>query len=288
MNKRFLFLFFVFCFCVYGYESGVSFLKISPAYPVEASSLFKKGVFSFWHNPAFLKDKKELGIAYNFWIEDVRIGYFGFSIPFNGGVFGISGTFLDSGEIPHTTLTQKTAAESYTAPSHRISLGIVTGRTDLKLGISLSSIEEKIYKESAQGGAVSVGGLLKKRNFEFSLFLRNLGLMTEMREKSSPLPLTFGAGILKNVKKGRIGISLSKARDENMKFSGGMNFSLYREKALSLDLDAGYSTGFEDAGSSSGVWMGSEISIRNFSISISYFYFGDLGNPLRISAQFRF
>jgi len=40
MNKRFLFLFFVFCFCVYGYESGVSFLKISPAYPVEASSLF--------------------------------------------------------------------------------------------------------------------------------------------------------------------------------------------------------------------------------------------------------
>ena len=68
---------------------------------------------------------------------------------------------------------------------------------DYAVGVNLKYLFEKYYLEKASGWAVDLG--IKKKNIinnlDLGITVQNLGQMSELKDKSTPLPLIFSGGL---------------------------------------------------------------------------------------------
>ncbi|MCD6413921.1 MAG: hypothetical protein J7L54_07235 [Elusimicrobia bacterium] len=287
--KKIIFILVFFSAGVHADRAGVSFLKISPLLPLENLGCFNNGISGFWHNPALLGGKKEAAVAYNAWLDGVKLNYLAVGLPSAAGNFGFSLTYLDSGKIPETTSSAKDGTGNYfSSLAFRARAGYSKKLGYFRFGISFSDINEEIAGKKASGGCLSAGIFRRGKNLEFSFFLRNFGWMTEMDEKSSSLPAMAGFGAARIFKSGKLGFIVSATSGENLSVSVGGGVTAFKKGGKMLEFLVGYRTGFEDAGGFAGFSAAARVKVDGLSIRLSAHYFADLGSPLRISIGFAF
>lgn len=298
------------CLAVSPGTTGATFLKIGPgARAVGMGEVFvaiaDDATALFW-NPAGIVQisRPQIVFMHSLWFQGVNYDYLAYvqSLPGPGNEkFGVSATFLHSGDMVRTT---EDASGNYTGAA-----GIFV-TTDLALGLSyawevsrkhslgasLKLIRSTIDDAVGYGLCVDFGYLLRLiPDLSIGLNLQN-GLVSmpirfyrelESISASNSLPVNFKAGIAYKYMEGRLLLGL----DVNFPIDSVVNYHAGAEYKFTdnLSLRAGYKTDLiQDIDLLSGLCTGVGYKFSSYELDYAFVPYGNLGVTHRISLLMKF
>lgn len=284
-------------FCLFGGEpsggnTGMAFLKIGvggrAVGMAEAYTAIANDASATYWNPAGLAglQKSELTFMHNQWIQDVSHNFFAIAFAKASHHFGLS--FI-SNNVEGIERRVKPSTEPIgTVDAHEIAVGLSYARNvgeTLRVGLTLKYLYERIYIESAPGGAIDFGCIYSPTwltGLHIGLIAQNFGKMSELKQEAIDLPQTMKAGIayLIPAKIGNgqflLAADAIKILDGNSHVNIGLEFN-FRQI---ISLRSGYQTGWEDKGFNAGMGL----HYARYSIDYGFSPFtSDLGNGHRFS-----
>lgn len=184
LNKILLIVLFSYHFVLSGTgSSGGQFLQIGAG--IRALSMgsayvgLAEGVDAIYWNPAGLSKlstNMHLSLGHTEYFADMTFDNFAFTVPGMGGVFGVFGVGLFSGDIEITTVEQPDGTdETYSANDYAFGISYARNMTDKFLvGISLKMVNQNIAELSSFGWAMDIGaiyntGLLNNLRIGFAI-----------------------------------------------------------------------------------------------------------------------
>ncbi len=222
------------------------FLEISPSARAEGMGSAFIAVAddpsAMYYNPAGLawQLRRQLSFSHAVYFADISFDWLGASLPLAGGVFGVSATALNAGEMEETTpYHPEGTGRTFTAGA--LSAGITYSRllTDrFAVGINLKYVGEYLADVSAQGWAMDIGTIYKTafHDIRLGMLLSNFGPDLSYIQQSFPLPMCFHFGaageLLKNgTHRLTIDFEGSHPNDNLEKFQIGFEYA-YKEFAF--------------------------------------------------------
>lgn len=182
-------------------KSGLSFLKIgfgarNIALADNGTSL-ANDVTALFYNPARLSgdNLSQIFFMHNEWIQDVKSELFGmkftlFDVPFG---IGINSTKISDIEVrtkPGDPIASFNAQYFFSSISTGFNL-----TNGINFGITAKYIYEDMFTEDSQGWGIDIGSTyLFDENLNFSLAIRNIGVMNKLKSESSKLPSELRLG----------------------------------------------------------------------------------------------
>jgi len=184
-------------------SSGLSFLKM-PASAMSAATMtvfspVSSSPYALFENPAgIVTDATRLAFSHNFWFADVNSEVLAIAFPAGAGSIGAGLSYtripgIEVRDIPSDDPIGQVDAQYLSA---------VLGYTrqispNFRLGASAKYLYEKLYTEYAVGGALDIGALWQTpRSLQVSLMLQNLGIMNNLSDEKSVLPVIAKVGLL--------------------------------------------------------------------------------------------
>jgi hypothetical protein len=245
-------------------NTGLSFLKlgvtsraVSLGEAVVANSI---DASSTHYNPAamFLGAKVNALFMHNEQILGVRTEYLGVKVKMEKYAFGFSLNNTAIADIEVREIAGE-PLDKFTAQDIAIGLSAAYKiNNELQFGITGKFIYEKIFIDNASGYGFDFGGLYQKNNISIGASVTNLGSMNELRTEATKLPsaVRIGGSYLIMFPKITSGLQISidgfKVMDGgSIHGNAGAEFT-YKDF---LSLRAGYQTGYEDRGLTTGVGL---------------------------------
>lgn len=223
-----------------------------------------------FYNPAGLPYLfyKEVMLTHITLPADINMDFFAIGLPLEsiGGVLGISGTFLSTGEIPLTTHENHDGVDEFGNQAFfdagERSLAISYGRylTDrFSVGFTMKWLTSDLSDVRATGWAADVGTLYNTgfRDFKVAMAITNFGPDMRHLEDPAPLPINFHFGASINAIESDDHLAIfsmegSHPSDNLEKYNIGMEYWFQDKYALrggarlNNDLDATF--GIQDGG----------------------------------------
>ncbi|RMG38971.1 MAG: hypothetical protein D6732_04655 [Methanobacteriota archaeon] len=245
-------------------KSGLAFLKIGvgarAAGMGEAFVAVSNDAFSAFWNPAALTRSPSSNVvfAYNNWFQDVKARFGAVAFKKQRSALAFHGYSVSVGDIQVRTTPTNDPLE--TTSANYLALGISYSRTfssQLKWGVTVKYLFEKIFVHSASGYAVDMGilyqGLLP--NLTVGSTFQNLGTMNALQDQKTQLPKIFRLGAAYSLPEISQSVALLfsgdlvKPLEENLRFHLGSELLFQGQLALRL----GYVMGYESRHLSLGV-----------------------------------
>ncbi|RPI17010.1 MAG: PorV/PorQ family protein [Ignavibacteriae bacterium] len=223
-------------------------------------------------NALFMHNEQILGIRTEFLSAKVSMEKFAFGLSLNN-------TSIDEIEVREIT---GEPLDKFTAQDFALGLSAAYKVNEkLTFGVTGKFIYEKIYIDNASGYAMDIGGLYNdvKNNFSIGASLSNWGSMNELRTEATKLPtaVRFGGAYFISIKSiSETGVVV--AVDGFKVLDGGKfhaNAGAEFQYKDFLFVRAGYQTGFEDKGLTTGIGL----KYKGFSLDYAFVpYKFSLGN----------
>jgi hypothetical protein len=256
-------------------NTGLSFLKLgvtSRAVSLgEAVAANTNDASATHYNPAalFMGSKVNVLFMHNEQVLGVRTEFLAAKVSMKNVAFGISlnNTSINDievREIPGESL------DKFTAQNFALGLSLAYKiNENLQVGLTGKFIYEKIFVDNASGFGLDLGGLYTKDKLSIGASVSNLGSMNELRTEATKLPtgIRFGASYLIDVPKFSGGLRISA--DGFKVLDGGKvhgNVGLEFGFKEFLNIRAGYQTGYEDKGLTTGIGL----KYRAFSLDYAF------------------
>ncbi len=200
-------------------------------------------------NALFMHNEQVLGMRTEFLAAKVSMKKIAFGLSLNN----TSISDIEVREIPGEPL------EKFNAQNFALGLSLAYKISEnIQVGVTGKFIYEKIYIDNASGFGIDLGGLYIKDKLSVGASVSNIGSMNELRTEASKLPasIRFGASYLIDVPKLSGGLRISadgyKVLDGGkIHGNAGLEFA-YKEF---LSIRAGYQTGYEDRGLTTGLGL---------------------------------
>ncbi|MBN2406529.1 MAG: PorV/PorQ family protein [Elusimicrobia bacterium] len=257
---------------------------------------FAEGPTSLYWNPAGLATGmfNEGRLVYNDWIEGIYYAYAAYRHRMESGGFGVSVTYLDSGEIVKRDQGREDSGSTYKLQDVAVCVGQgLRVSKYVNAGMCLEFITESADGESINGLAGGLGMQYKKKVNEHyihtGMSVMNLGTRMGYEDKF-PIPAVIRLGIGDELMNERLrGSFETDYYMDGKKMSGGAGMEFRVSPAL--DLRCGYRFGHRDISIPYGLTAGFGIKYTetveyNFDYSISSM--GDLGIVNRIGFGVKF
>lgn len=276
-------------------KTGLAFLKIGAGGRAvgmgEAYTAIANDASATYWNPAGLAqlDQHEFIFTHNKWFQDISHKFLAVSFLIGKNAFGISFISNNVGGIERRT---KPSTEPLgIIEAHDIMLGLSFARayrTNIKWGITVKYLYEKIYLETTYGVAADLGLIyqLPIQGFAIGASLQNIGKMSKFKNETIKLPTTLKGGIAYQLPFQFYGIILFAADivkivDSSFHVNTGMEYELRNL----LTLRCGYLTGYNERGFQGGIGL----KFNRYRLDYGYVPFSsDIGNSHRISLGVRF
>lgn len=310
MKKRILLLFFLAVLIIQPLNlsfandktgtTGAAFLKISPgARPSGLGESFvsvANDAYGLYYNPAGIStmSRPELAATYSIWFADMKYSYLAYCFPANIGVFGLSITYMTSGEIEGYIINsnnEPVVSSSFSA--NDIAVGVSYGFRVFELlsfGTTVKYITQSIDNKGASGFAVDLGMKFRtiEDKFTFGVNVQNIGTGMKFINESASLPLNIKIGA--SVKEENVILSsdFNIPSDNNINFGVGLELLMMEE---SLALRAGYTKRLgvqEYSEGLSGLTAGIGFIVGDIGLDYAFVPYGNLGATHRISIGFKF
>ena len=276
-----------------GNSPGLDFLKIGvgarPAGMGEAFCAAADDASAIYWNPSGLGRlaDKEITFMYNKWFEDMNYSFLAYAHPLENNSGTVAGAYysLNTGSIRQydnndvlTGSFENTSRMFVLSYAREIKAGFTAG-------VSLKSIQDKIYDRTANAGACDIGLLYRAGNADFGLSIQNIGTGIRYITESFPLPGNVRFGVsLKDFRTAGLNLSADAnlAQQEEKEFSLGAEYAAYK----GFSLRAGYYSGENNAGS--GARFGLGYVFGDTSIDYAFVPYDALGDTYRISLTWKF
>jgi hypothetical protein len=188
-------------------STGASFLEIGVGARAgamgEAYTAWADDVYGLYFNPAGVARvrRQEVGFLHNTLFADLNYSYMGYIYPTRGdGVWGVSATYVDLGDVDRTTLASGQANQIIgRASGSDLAFSVTYARAitrTLDLGASVKVIHEKLDRFDATAGAVDLGLRWHQplQGLTIGLSVANLGSKLQFVRESEELPITLRLG----------------------------------------------------------------------------------------------
>jgi len=174
-------------------KTGMAFLKIGVGGRAvgmgEAYTAVSSDASAAYWNPAGLAGlaETELTFTHNQWLQDVKHNFFAVAFATDKHHFGLS--FISNNINGIERRVKPSADPIGLVEAHDIAVGFSYARPfgkTLHIGLTLKYLYERIYIESAAGGAIDFGCIYSPAAFsglQLGLTLQNIGKMSELKEK---------------------------------------------------------------------------------------------------------
>jgi hypothetical protein len=186
-------------------RSGMAFLKFGVSGRAvsmgDAMSAGIGGAAATHYNPAGVFDAGEgsaqILLMHKEWIQDVRSQFLGASVQLSDeSAFGFSINTASVADIPIRT-RPGTAVETFSSRDFAMGLTYARGFSDdLKIGVTVKYLFEKIFVDEANGFAFDLGAqyMTPVEHLRFGFAIANLGSTNNLRNESIKLPSLLRAG----------------------------------------------------------------------------------------------
>lgn len=222
-------------------------------------------ISAIFYNPAGLSYLyyKEVMFTHITLPADIQLNYFAIGLPLEsiGGVLGVGGTFLSTGDILRTTYENPFGfdafgnQEFFSAGEYALTVSYGRYLTDrFSVGFTLKYIGSDLEEVSATGWAADVGTLYNTgfRDFKVAMAITNFGPDMRHIETDTPLPINFHFGAAINIIESDDHLAVfsmegSHPSDNLEKYNAGMEYWFQDKYALrggmriNNDLDAQFS-----------------------------------------------
>jgi len=263
--------------------TGLAFLKAYVAVSNDATSLF-------W-NPAGLSYIKgsEVAFTHTEWLQDISHDFLAFAFAGLGGGMGVSVYTGSIDGIERRTIPSPDPLGSVDARDLALTIGYARQvNADLRVGIGIRYLYEKIYVDEASGYAFDVGA--SYRPFESPLqiagVIQNIGRMGDLRNDSIKLPTTFrfGAAYSIDLREFDGGLLFSADAVKVVENSVSGNFGVEVSMLAKLAFRFGYQTGTSESAFAGGFGL----QFNRVNLDYGYKPFdSELGDTHRFSFRFK-
>lgn len=204
--------------------------------------------------------------------------------------FGAMMNYLSFGDIPKTTISNRTGAGlgSFTIQDMAFSGGY--GRLvapGLGAGAALKYVRSSIENVSAEGLAFDAGALYAAPDWpglRLSGVVRNLGPQIRYQREGQNMPLELRGGAAYTARPSgqetTLAVDVVKPRGHDVEVAAGLESVLLDRMPLRLGYDMRNEAGL-------GLTAGFGWRARDFSVDYAFVTFGELGNAHRVSARVR-
>lgn len=262
-----------------GAQTGLAFLKIgvgarSTAMGGAYSAVVSDAYATYW-NPAGLLSGSQSNVAFmhNEWIQGMTSEYVALQLQSgNNSGFAFHLYTLSVGDIQVRTIPSENPLQNTDATN--LSAGISYARRltpEWDAGITVKYLFEKIFIETASGGAVDFGLRYHPENssLRFALVLQNMGKMNSLQSEETVLPFIVRVGAMYRVNqlKGPLQLILStdveKIRFEDTRIHVGSELGFHEQVFLRV----GYVSGYESRTFSFGAGIRKSAFRFNYSLT---------------------
>ncbi|UCE04800.1 MAG: PorV/PorQ family protein [bacterium] len=276
-------------------NTGLAFLKIGAGGRAvgmgEAYTAIANDASATYWNPAglVLIEKSELIFTHNKWFQDISHNFLAISLLRGKNAIGIS--FIDNNVGGIERRVKPSAEPLGSIEAHDIMIGLSFARsynTNLKWGITVKYLYEKIYLETAYGVATDLGLIyrLPTQGLSIGASFQNLGKMSKFKEEAVKLPTTLKSGLAYQLPFQLYGnIIIAADMVKILEGSFHTNFGFEFELKNLLALRFGYLTGYDERTIQGGLGL----KFSRYCLDYGYAPFSsDIGNSHRISLRLKF
>jgi hypothetical protein len=187
-------------------STGASFLEVGVGARAgamgEAYTAWGGDVYGLYFNPASVARarRQEIGLLHNTLFADLDYSYMGYIYPAANGVWGVSATYVDLGDVDRTTLASGQANQIIgRASGSDLAFSLTYARAvtrTLDLGATVKVIHEKLDRFNATAGAVDLGLRWHQplQGLTIGFAVSNLGSKLQFVRESEELPITLRLG----------------------------------------------------------------------------------------------
>ena len=270
------------------HATGLPFLRLSSSARSSAlgnavGALFDIDAVSA--NPAAVKSEaNSVGFTHSKWIQDIQHEYATAVRPF------LAGTATAQFSLSHADKLERRVGPSTTPLGtfgvYEWSMGVgyswKTG-TRMRLGTMCKLIRQSIYTESAMGGAIDLGMVVRLFDGLYAgTAVRNLGIMNKLADKSTDMPQQIRMALcFRGTDRARhlSLLEIQATRNSGVSMHSGMEWPI----TPALALRGGYQTANNRSFSA-----GFGLNVHSWRVDYSYIPHGsDLGQAHRISLYLR-
>lgn len=271
--------------------AGAKFLKIGVGARAigmgEAYTALSDEISAGYWNPAGLTqiNRLELTATHNMWLSRFNHDYLGLAYPLmrNNQVIAINVTSLSYDRI-------KVISTDETIKPSDVSIGLTYARSlgFLNAGITVKSINQKLYKNSMKGIAGDVGLLYRSPLDTVGIGLSALNIGPQI--DGDPLPLSIRCGGMLRVGEPFVATAdIHAPVDDKVSFHVGSEYTLRITRQLSTSLRMGFKdTLIQDLGYVAGLSAGLGLTWYHVRIDYAFVPYGDLGTTHRVSLGYEF
>lgn len=276
-------------------NTGLAFLKIGAgaraAAMGEAYVAIANDATGLYWNPAGVVrvPLREVIFTHNEWFQGVSHDFIGIVFPRQKDAIGLSIILNNIDGLERRLIASKQPIAEFSA--HDVAVGLSYARkfgSRLNLGITTKYLYEKIYLDSAFGFALDLGFQLETgfAGIVVAAAIHNIGTMSELRQESIKLPtlVRFGcASPLAALSDGKLLLAadIMHVLEEKTHLNLGVEY-FWKSR---IALRAGYQTGFEEKGISTG--FGLNLGVIRFNYAFVPFD-ADLNNTHRLGLGLKF
>jgi len=270
-------------------NTGLAFLKIGAGSRAagmgEAFTAVSNDASATYWNPAGLAslENGQVLVTNNRWFQDISNNFAAVNFNIGKTAVGLSyiGTTIGGIEARSNPTTEPLTE----IDAHDVMLGLSLARSlseTLQYGVTLKYLYEKIYLESAIGGAIDAGVLYRSpiSGLTVGATVQNIGAMSELRNESTRLPITVRTGAAWTQPFASAG-SMTFAADAVQVIDGTFHIHAGGEWTVKqFAIRLGYLTGYDDRNLQGGFGF----HFGRYQFDYGYAPFGaDLGNSHRTS-----
>lgn len=239
----------------------------------------------YW-NPAGLANlnRRQINVMHNTWLVETYYDHLSFATPFKKGVACAGLTYLGSGDIPRC-IDATPSTSTYTAYDMALIGGYGWKLSDkLLVGVTGKLLQSKIDSYDSNGLAIDIGVLSKTQvdNLTVGGTIQNVGSKIKFNKEGDSLPLMIKVGAAYTMLNNNLttAMDITKARDNDVKFSLGCEYLINKSFAVR----GGYNSKIDEG---AGITAG--IGYKHHVVAVDYAYvpWGDLDKDThRVSLLF--
>lgn len=276
-------------------NNGLAFLKIGAggraAGMGEAFTAVTNDASATYWNPAgiMLLNHGQFIFTHNKWFQDVS-NNFG-AVTFKIGKTSVGVSYISNNISGIETRLIPSTEPLSTIEAHDLMIGLSLARNyneNLSIGVTLKYLYEKIYLNTAHGGALDVGIHYKLpfNGLSFGAVIQNIGVMSEFKDEAIQLPVIMKGGLAYKLFSTSaipflVSADVLQIIDDSFHVNIGGEIVLRKQLALR----AGYLTGYDERSMQAGFGL----MLSRYIVDYAYVPFSsDLGNSHRVAFGINF